>query len=203
MKEHIEIAQNTLETVDFSDITNEQDVAANYIANLLEDKFLLTTDVGGNDVDGGSTRADAGEWSGLFGDEVLGSTFQDGHYVYTVVAGGGTGSDVYPPVVYVVDVENATDFNNVLEPQKATKEIDHRWVIPHPSSKASQNAGPFLFVPECYISIFSIVTKWTTKKVSLLGEKFMFRDMMIMAYILLYKSVYIQTVKITGSKKRE
>ena len=56
------------------------------------------------------------EWSGLFGDEVLGSTFQDGHYVYTVVAGGGTGSDVYPPVVYVVDVENATDFNNVLEP---------------------------------------------------------------------------------------
>ena len=63
--------------------------------------------------------ADAGadnEWLGLFGDEVLGSTFQDGHYVYTVVAGGGTGSDVYPPVVYVVDVENAVDFNNVLEP---------------------------------------------------------------------------------------
>ena len=63
--------------------------------------------------------ADAGadnEWLGLFGDEVLGSTFQDGHYVYTVVAGGGTGSDVYPPVVYVVDVENARDFNNVLEP---------------------------------------------------------------------------------------
>ena len=56
------------------------------------------------------------EWSGLFGDEVLGSTFQDGHYVYTVVAGGGTGGDVYPPVVYVVDIENATDFNNVLEP---------------------------------------------------------------------------------------
>ena len=56
------------------------------------------------------------EWLGLFGDEVLGSTFQDGHYVYTVVAGGGTGNDVYPPVVYVVDVENAVDFNNVLEP---------------------------------------------------------------------------------------
>ena len=65
----------------------------------------------------GVTNTDGNnEWSGLFGDEVLGSTFQDGHYVYTVVAGGGTGSDVYPPVVYVVDVENATDFNNVLEP---------------------------------------------------------------------------------------
>ena len=71
---------------------------------------------GGKDVDGGTTRADAGEWSGLFGDEVLGSTFQDGHYAYTVVAGGGTGSDVYPPVIYVVDIENAVDFNNVLEP---------------------------------------------------------------------------------------
>ena len=69
----------------------------------------------------GATFTDAdgnveNEWSGLFGDEVLGSTFQDGHYVYTVVAGGGTGSDVYPPVLYVADIENATDFNNVLEP---------------------------------------------------------------------------------------
>ena len=56
------------------------------------------------------------EWAGLFGDEVLGSTFQDGHYVYTVVAGGGTGSDVYPPVLYVADIENAVDFNNEIEP---------------------------------------------------------------------------------------
>ena len=56
------------------------------------------------------------EWLPLFGDEVLGSKFQDGHYAYTVVAGGGSGNDVYPPVIYVVDVENAVDFNNVLEP---------------------------------------------------------------------------------------
>ena len=69
---------------------------------------------GGNS--GISNPGNENEWLALFGDEVLGSTFQDGHYVYTVVAGGGTGSDVYPPVVYVVDVENAVDFNNVLEP---------------------------------------------------------------------------------------
>ena len=56
------------------------------------------------------------EWLPLFGDEVLGSKFQDGHYAYTVVAGGGSGNDVYPPVIYVVDVENAVDFNSVLEP---------------------------------------------------------------------------------------
>jgi hypothetical protein len=58
----------------------------------------------------------ANEWDALFGDEVLSSKFQDGHYVYTVVAGGGTGNDVYPPTIYVADVESAVDFNNVLMP---------------------------------------------------------------------------------------
>ena len=33
---------------------------------------------------------DANEWNALFGDEVLESKFQDGHYVYSVIAGGGT-----------------------------------------------------------------------------------------------------------------
>ena len=56
------------------------------------------------------------DWKNLMGDETLGSTFQDGHYVYTVVAGGGSGNQVYPPVLYVGDIENMTDFNNVLEP---------------------------------------------------------------------------------------
>ena len=56
------------------------------------------------------------EWAPLFGDEKLESQFQDGHYAYTVVAGGGSGNDVFPPVIYVVDVENAVDFNSVLEP---------------------------------------------------------------------------------------
>jgi Tfp pilus assembly protein FimT len=60
--------------------------------------------------------ASGNEWDNLFGDEVLGSTFQDGQYVYTVVAGGGTGVNAYPPTIYVVDVESAVDFNNVLMP---------------------------------------------------------------------------------------
>lgn len=66
----------------------------------------------------GVTDCDAcsDEWLPLFGDEVLESKFQDGHYAYTVVAGGGSGNDVFPPVLYVVDVENAVDFNSVLEP---------------------------------------------------------------------------------------
>ena len=56
------------------------------------------------------------EWLSLFGYEALISPYQDGHYAYTVVAGGGSGDDVFPPVIYVVDVENAVHYNNVLTP---------------------------------------------------------------------------------------
>jgi len=56
------------------------------------------------------------EWLNLFGDSPIGSTYQDGHFVYQVVAGGGTGNSTYPPTLYVADVENASHFNNVLEP---------------------------------------------------------------------------------------
>ena len=56
------------------------------------------------------------EWLNLFGDSPLGSTYQDGHFVYQVVAGYGSGNDAYPPVLYVADIENAADFNNLLEP---------------------------------------------------------------------------------------
>tara|TARA_Y100000590_G_scaffold143049_1_gene164192 strand:+ start:331 stop:1053 length:723 start_codon:yes stop_codon:yes gene_type:complete len=59
-------------------------------------------------------RAD--EWLSLFGDEILRSPYQFGDYAYTVVAGGGSGDDVYPPVIYIVDVENAVHFNNTLTP---------------------------------------------------------------------------------------
>ena len=56
------------------------------------------------------------EWLLLFGGEPLGSQFQDGHFVYQVVAGYGSGNSTYPPVLYVADIENAANFNNVLEP---------------------------------------------------------------------------------------
>ncbi len=60
--------------------------------------------------------AGTADWKNLVGDETLKSPFQDGHYVYSVVAGGGSGDNVYPPVLYVGDIENMTDFNSVLEP---------------------------------------------------------------------------------------
>ena len=56
------------------------------------------------------------EWLKLFSEDTLKSPFQDGHYVYTVVAGGGSGDDVYPPVLFVGDIENMVDFNNIMQP---------------------------------------------------------------------------------------
>jgi uncharacterized protein (DUF2147 family) len=62
------------------------------------------------------TKSGSDEWLGLFGDTPLTSQYQDGHFVYQVVPGGKTGNDSYPPVLYVADIENASHFNNVLEP---------------------------------------------------------------------------------------
>ena len=64
----------------------------------------------------GVTKTGHQEWLGLFGDVPLASQYQDGHFVYQVVAGDDTGDDSYPPVLYVADIENASHFNNVLEP---------------------------------------------------------------------------------------
>ena len=73
----------------------------------------LPSGAGGGIIDDADGTA---AWILLMGGESLKSRFQDGHYVYSVVAGGGSGNKVYPPVLYVGDIENMTDFNNVLEP---------------------------------------------------------------------------------------
>ena len=119
-----------------------QTASDNHTTAIMQDLGLVAGDDGWRDYDQahdngwvsvfGSTNADAplpngvvgvadnedgaDDWKNLMGDETLGSTFQDGHYVYTVVAGGGSGNRVFPPVLYVGDIENMTDFNNVLEP---------------------------------------------------------------------------------------
>jgi len=66
----------------------------------------------------GSAKNTSGpaEWLALFGDMPLSSQYQDGHFVYQVVAGYGSGDDAYPPVLYVADIENGSHFNNLLEP---------------------------------------------------------------------------------------
>ena len=57
-----------------------------------------------------------GEWLKLMGGSAMASPYQDGHYVYIVVPGGGTGNSAFPPALYIADVEDPTSFNAVLEP---------------------------------------------------------------------------------------
>ena len=61
-------------------------------------------------------QAGHGEWLDLFAGNTLTSKYQDGHFAYAVVPGGGSGTEAFPPVMYIVDMENASDFNNVIEP---------------------------------------------------------------------------------------
>ena len=51
-----------------------------------------------------------------FGYETIASPYQDGHYVYTVIAGAGSGDDHIPPILFVGDIENMVHFNNVMLP---------------------------------------------------------------------------------------
>ena len=60
--------------------------------------------------------AGADEWLNLMGNSAMASPFQDGHYVYVVVAGGENGNEAAAPTLFIADVENPKDFNAVLEP---------------------------------------------------------------------------------------
>ena len=80
------------------------------------DDGLSTTDKNGATVYNGQTALGHTEWLELFAGNTLTSKYQDGHFAYAVIAGDATGSDSYPPVLYVIDVENASNFNNVIEP---------------------------------------------------------------------------------------
>jgi hypothetical protein len=62
------------------------------------------------------TKLGHDDWLDLFAGNTLVSKYQDGHFAYAVVPGGGSGTETFPPVMYVVDMENASDFNNVIEP---------------------------------------------------------------------------------------
>ena len=85
---------------------------------IINDEITTHTGNGGSSFkDDGTTRMKGHEeWLKLFAGNTIRSKYQDGHFAYAVVPGGGQGTATYPPVWYVVDVENASDFNNVIEP---------------------------------------------------------------------------------------
>jgi len=51
-----------------------------------------------------------------FGGNPIKTPFQDGHYIYAVIAGGGSGSSSYAPILYVADLENPNNFKKKLQP---------------------------------------------------------------------------------------
>ncbi len=80
------------------------------------DDIVRTTDKNSQTVNNGQTALGHNEWLDLFAGNTLTSKYQDGHFAYAVIPGGGSGKSAFPPVMYVVDMENASDFNNVIEP---------------------------------------------------------------------------------------
>ena len=51
-----------------------------------------------------------------FGGEAIKSPFQDGHYIYTVVAGSGSGTQSIAPIMFVADLESPSSFWKKLQP---------------------------------------------------------------------------------------
>ena len=69
------------------------------------------------DSDGSFTETvGAEEFLNEFGGNAIKSPFQDGHYIYSVVAGGGSGESSYSPILFVADLESPKNFNKKLQP---------------------------------------------------------------------------------------
>ena len=103
----------------------DADEGANWRSVFGVDNEAAKQDAGGQVIDDTDQSAGCGtctasighdDWLDLFAGNTLASKYQDGHFAYAVIPGGGSGTDAFPPVMYVVDMENATDFNNVIEP---------------------------------------------------------------------------------------
>ena len=58
----------------------------------------------------------AEEFLDQFGGNPIKTPFQDGHYIYAVIPGGGSGASSFSPVLYVADLENPSNFNKKLQP---------------------------------------------------------------------------------------
>ena len=56
------------------------------------------------------------EWETLFPTGPVGSPFQDGHFVYQVVAGSGSGTKAVSPTLFIADIENPSQIHIILQP---------------------------------------------------------------------------------------
>ena len=58
----------------------------------------------------------AEEFLNEFGGNAVKSPFQDGHYIYTVIAGSGSGTSSVSPILFIADLESAKNFHKKLQP---------------------------------------------------------------------------------------
>ena len=63
-----------------------------------------------------SETVGAEEFLNEFGGNAIKSPFQDGHYIYTVIAGSGSGSQSIAPIMFVADLESPSSFWKKLQP---------------------------------------------------------------------------------------
>ena len=56
------------------------------------------------------------EFLNEFGGNAVKSPFQDGHYIYTVIAGSGSGTSSVSPILFIADIESARNFHKKLQP---------------------------------------------------------------------------------------
>ena len=56
------------------------------------------------------------EFLNEFGGNAVKSPFQDGHYIYTVIAGSGSGTSSVSPILFIADLESPKNFHKKLQP---------------------------------------------------------------------------------------
>ena len=84
--------------------------------DLIPSGHKISTDEDDNKNDSFDEHVGAEEFLAEFGGNPIGSPFQDGHYIYAVIPGGGSGASSYSPILYVADLENPSNFNKKLQP---------------------------------------------------------------------------------------
>ena len=83
-----------------------------------DDEYLPDLDNEGNiQCDNCPEGRDAGmvEWYDLFNQSILESPFQDGHFIYVVIPGSGSGSEVIAPRIIIADAENPLQFHKIMD----------------------------------------------------------------------------------------
>ena len=56
------------------------------------------------------------EFLNEFGGNAVKSPFQDGHYIYTVIPGAGSGTSSISPILFIADLESPKNFHKKLQP---------------------------------------------------------------------------------------